>query len=246
MHARDAASRCRGRRGSRAAPARCRPRRRGRAARRRRRRARARAAARRGRGRRRSPTTSWPSRSSASSTRAPERSETWRSSERPPLRTATRSAASRGARARAWRARQVQHVGELRVGRRAAPARPPAPAGCAGERAEQLDLLARRPRRCGARPRGCRRSSTPEKFSRIDEPPRPSRYAARPGHERDVATAARAPAGRSCRCSRAASPRRTGRPAGRVQRRLGREVLGERVEHRVAAARGRARAATRT
>ena len=200
----------------------------------------ARAGARRGRARRRSPTTSWPRRSSASSTRAPERSDTWRSSERPPLSTATRLIARR----RAPRARRRARSAATARARRRAPGPAPrggragASAGAGGpvSVAVERDLLARRPCRCARTPSRMSSSPTPEKFSRIDEPPRPSRNARAAGHERDVlAQRAREQVGR---VDVVGQRRPDEQPALRAASSVAsaREVLGERVEHRVAPA----------
>ena len=161
-------------------------------------------------------------------TRAPERSDTWRSSERPPLRTATRltspSPAARARRAPADAARCRRRAS----GRSHAHRRP-----LAGERPVQLDLLGRPPRRCGGCPRGSRPRREPEKLSRIELRPRPSRKAASPGTKATFSRSARA--SRSVVSMKSGSVAQMNRPpAGRVHSACAREVLGERVEHRVA------------
>ena len=234
-------SRCRACRGSRAAPGPCRPRRRGRAARR---------TPTSGASSRRRATRSWSTsiadrpRGRAARARPrpgrPSAATPARSSERPPFRTATRLIAlrRRGAPRRPPRRGRCSTSASSAVG---LPARPRAPAAvgagrCAGQRRRRARPARRRPRRCGARPRGCPSSPTPEKFSRIEEPPRPSRYAARPGTN---ATFARERARQQVGRVDVVGQRGPDEQAalGLRPRRLGAgSARSERLEHRVAAA----------
>ena len=76
---------------------------------------------------------------------------------------------------------------------------------------------------------------TPEKFSRIDEPPRPSTYAARPGTNATWSSSPRA--SRSVVSMKSGSvAQMNSPPCGMGPLGLAREVLGEPVEHHVAPA----------
>ena len=197
-----AASRCRGSRAPRAAPARCRPRRRGRAARRTRRRARTRAAARRGRRRRRSTRPRCPRRSSACLD-AGARRERDLALERA---TALEDGDSRHAsRERRPSARPACGSGTTSAidSPAAAGAGGAAAGAVAGERVVERDLL------------GDDRADPPHALAQVlvgrAREVQPHRAAAAPVDERRLRRArtrrsrrARAPAGWSCRCSRAA------------------------------------------
>jgi hypothetical protein len=187
---------------------------------------------------------------SASCDRAPERSDTCALERAPALEhrdlycaRAHRSCAPpcedptpgrRGSRRRrpAGAARRaVRHVGRRRG--RARRAGVLAASGANGVSAGQPVQARVRPsiRRSAECPRGCPRRATPAKFSRIEEPPRPSMYAARPARtRRSLLRASRSVVSTPSSVAQMNSP-----PCGCVQLAPA-EVLLERLEHHVAPA----------